>query len=50
MAEIKKLGNSPRELMQNSRSAASGHSVSDAGAARYFVYESAVALRNLAAA
>ena len=36
--------------MQNSHSAASGHSVSDAGAARYFVYESAVALRNLAAA
>ncbi|MEN4892406.1 tyrosine-type recombinase/integrase [Erwinia billingiae] len=48
-AENEKLGNLPRELIQNSRSAASGHSVSDAGAARYFDYAAAVALRNLAA-
>jgi len=49
IAENEKLGNLPPEVMQNSRSAASGHSVSDAGAARYFDYATAVALRNLAA-
>ena len=49
-AEIKKLGPSPHELMQISRSDASGHNVTGQGAARYFDYESAVALRNLAAA
>jgi integrase len=36
--------------MQISRSDASGHNVTGQGAARYFDYESAVALRNLAAA
>jgi len=48
--EIKSLGTLPRELMQNSRSDASGHHLHNSDAARYFDYESAVALRNLAAA
>lgn len=48
--EIKSLGTLPRELMQNSRSDASGHNLHNSDAARYFDYESAVALRNLAAA
>lgn len=50
IAEIEKLGPSPHELMQISRSDVSGHNVTGTGAARYFDYESAVALRNLAAA
>lgn len=40
----------PAELAQNSRSDATVHNVTDPAAARYFDYESAVALRNLAAA
>ncbi|MDR6352603.1 tyrosine-type recombinase/integrase [Pantoea sp. SORGH_AS_0659] len=44
------MGTLPRELTQISRSDAAGHFSGDAGAARYFDYESAVALRNLAAA
>jgi len=48
--EIESLSTLPRELMQNSRSDVSGHNVTSSGAARYFDYESAVALRNLAAA
>lgn len=50
IAEIEKLGPSPHELTQISRSDASGQNVTGSGAARYFDYESAVALRNLAAA
>nr|WP_306278078.1 tyrosine-type recombinase/integrase [Pantoea sp. Fr+CA_20] len=48
--EIKSLGTLPREMTQISHSDASGHHVNNSGAARYFDYESAVALRNLAAA
>ena len=48
--EIKSLGTLPREMMQNSRSDASGYNMTISDAARYFDYESAVALRNLAAA
>lgn len=44
------MGTLPRELRQISRSDAAGHFSGDTGAARYFDYESAVALRNLAAA
>lgn len=44
------MGSLPREVMQISRSDATGHNLSNSGAARYFDYESAVALRNLAAA
>jgi len=44
------LGTLPRELTQISHSDASGHNLTSPGAARYFDYESAVALRNLAAA
>lgn len=44
------MGTSPHELTQILRSDATGHNVSKSGAARYFDYESAVALRNLAAA
>jgi len=44
------LSTLPRELAQISRSDVSGHNVTGSGAARYFDYESAVALRNLAAA
>lgn len=44
------MGTLPRELTQISRSDAAGHFSADTGAARYFDYESAVALRNLAAA
>lgn len=44
------MGRSPHELMQNSRSDVSVQNMSETGAARYFDYESAVALRNLAAA
>lgn len=44
------MGTLPHELMQILRSDASGHNVTITGAARYFDYESAVALRNLAAA
>ena len=44
------MGTLPRELTQISRSDAAGHFSGDTGAARYFDYESAVALRNLAAA
>ncbi|MGC0995425.1 hypothetical protein [Pantoea agglomerans] len=40
----------PRELTQISHSDASDHNLTISGAARYFDYESAVALRNLAAA
>ncbi|WP_352230978.1 MULTISPECIES: tyrosine-type recombinase/integrase [unclassified Pantoea] len=40
----------PRELTQISHSDASGHNLTNPGVARYFDYESAVALRNLAAA
>ena len=40
----------PREMTQISHSDASGQNVNSSGAARYFDYESAVALRNLAAA
>lgn len=48
--EIKSLGTLPRETTQISHSDASGHNANSSGAARYFDYESAVALRNLAAA
>lgn len=44
------MGTSPHELTQILRSDATGHNVTNSGAARYFDYESAVALRNLAAA
>ncbi|WP_244213032.1 resolvase [[Curtobacterium] plantarum] len=44
------MGTLPRELTQNSHSDVSGHNLTTSGAARYFDYESAVALRNLAAA
>lgn len=40
----------PREVMQISRSDVTGQNVTGSGAARYFDYGSAVALRNLAAA
>lgn len=40
----------PRELTQISHSDASDHNLTSPGAVRYFDYESAVALRNLAAA
>lgn len=40
----------PRELTQNSHSDVSGHNLTTSDAARYFDYESAVALRNLAGA
>ncbi len=50
IAEIENLGTSPHDVMQISRSDVSGHNVTGTGAARYFDYESAVALRNLAAA
>lgn len=40
----------PREMTQNARSDVSGHNLTGSGAARYFDYGSAVALRNLAAA
>lgn len=43
------MGTLPAEVMQNSRSDASGQNLTDT-AARYFDYESAVALRNLVAA
>ncbi|WP_436971941.1 tyrosine-type recombinase/integrase, partial [Pantoea stewartii] len=48
--EIESLGTSPREIPQISPSDASSHNLTRTGAARYFDYESAVALRNLAAA
>lgn len=48
--EIESLGTLPRELTQISHSDASDHNLTSPGAARYFDYESAVALRNLAAA
>lgn len=48
--ENEKLRGLPAELAQNSRSDATIHNVTDSAAARYFDYESAVALRNLAAA
>ena len=44
------MGSLPREVMQISRSDVTGQNVNGSGAARYFDYESAVALRNLAAA
>ncbi|MGC0851555.1 hypothetical protein [Pantoea agglomerans] len=44
------MGTLPRELIQISHSDASGHNLTSPGVARYFDYESAVALRNLAAA
>ncbi|MSE17477.1 integrase, partial [Pantoea agglomerans] len=44
------MGSLPRELTQISRSDVTGQNVTGSGAARYFDYESAVALRNLAAA
>jgi len=40
----------PRKLTQISHSDASGHNLTTPGAARYFDYQSALALRNLAAA
>lgn len=43
------MGTLPREVMQNSHSDARGHNLTVSDAARYFDYESAVALRNLAA-
>ncbi len=48
--EIEKFGHITREMTQISRSDAAGHFSADTGAARYFDYESAVALRNLATA
>ncbi|WP_413787420.1 tyrosine-type recombinase/integrase [Pantoea agglomerans] len=48
--ETESLGTLPRELTQISHSDVSGHNMTTPGAARYFDYESAVALRNLAAA
>jgi len=48
--ESKSLGTLPREMTQISHSDASGQNANSSGAARYFDYESAVALRNLAAA
>lgn len=48
--EIKSLGSLPHEMTQISRSDVTGQNVTGSGAARYFDYESAVALRNLAAA
>ncbi len=48
--EIESLGTLARELTQISHSDASDHNLTSPGAARYFDYESAVALRNLAAA
>ena len=50
IAENEKLGTLPPEVRQNSRSDVSVHYVSSTTAARYFDYQSAVALRNLAAA
>lgn len=44
------MGTLPREMTQISHSDASGHNVNNSGVARYFDYESAVALRKLAAA
>lgn len=44
------MGTLPHELTQISHSDVSGHNLAVSGAARYFDYESAVALRNLAAA
>ncbi|MEN4546193.1 hypothetical protein [Pantoea agglomerans] len=40
----------PHEMMQISRSDVIGHNLTTSDAAHYFDYESAVALRNLAAA
>lgn len=48
--EIESLGTLPREMTQISHSDASDHDLTSPGAARYFDYESTVALRNLAAA
>ena len=48
--ESKSLGTLPREMTQISHSDASDHNVNSSGAARYFDYESAVVLRNPAAA
>jgi integrase len=48
--EIENLSTLPRDLAQISRSGATGQFSADPGAARYFDYGSAVALRNLAAA
>lgn len=45
-----KIGYSTHELMHISLSDVSGHNVTGTGAAHYFDYEIAVALRNLAAA
>lgn len=50
ITEIESLDTLPRELTQISHSDASGHNLTSPGAVRYFDYESAVALRNLAAA
>ena len=50
ITENEKLSRLPHELMQISRSDVSGHNMTGTDAARYFDYESAVALRNLAAA
>ena len=44
------MGTLPHDLTQISHSDASGHNLTISGAASYFDYESAVALRNLAAA
>lgn len=48
--QIESLGSLPHEITQISRSDASGHNLITSDAARYFDYESAVALHNLAAA
>ncbi|WP_414057381.1 resolvase [Pantoea dispersa] len=47
---LKVWAHQPHEMAQISRSDATSHFLADTGAARYFDYESAVALRNLAAA
>ncbi|WP_262390950.1 hypothetical protein [Pantoea alfalfae] len=43
------MGTLPRELPQNSHSDVIGHNMTTSDAARYFDYESAEALRSLAA-
>ncbi len=48
--QIESLGSLPHEITQISRSDASGHNLITSDAARYFDYESALALHNLAAA
>jgi len=50
ITEIEKLRTHPLQMLQNSHSDVSVHNVNNPVAARYFDYESAVALRDLAAA